>query len=521
MTPSNLPLHQLLRLSFSDEVEWLSGREAADRPVGWVTSSIAEARPGDLLLLGAAAATAETLRQALEKEPAGLLFTGRPHPDFVFPPALPVVCLLKTDEVRTAQRLLITQLVNQRAALMERGVRIHAQLAQLAAQGAGLDGLARMIGEISGRGVVIQDKRLHIQAEYPAPSLLTIWQDLTAQLMDLESLPESLRDRKEAGRRSGLLEQELPGSVARLVMPITVGEVARGYLSLVGLAGEFDALDHLVVEQGGVVCAVEMARAKAVREAEKRLKGDLLTALLEGELSPRDAQLWVQTMGLNLQAAHVALRFAWDGPSPPSRRRLETLVNGEVSRQGLRVIVSPMGAEVACFCEASGGERPAAALKLAAAVVEQEQKEYPDAQLRCGVGAPAHGLNEWRASFRQAGQALDMARRLNEKRPLYFPDLSVYRLLLQIEHNPELSAFQEEILGALLAYEGGEELIHTLEAYFDHHANLSQTAEALYIHRNTLIYRMERIEAITGWDLDRPDTRLAVQLALRILRMRG
>ena len=520
MTPSNLPYNQLLRLSFSDEVVWLSGPAEAARPVTWVTSSIAEARPGDLLLLSAATVTPATLAEALAKTPAGLLFVGRPQPALDLPPDLPAAWLARTEEVRSAQRLLTTQLVNQRAALMERGVRIHAQLAQLAAEGGGLDGLARMIGEITGRGVVVQDKRLRIQAEYPAPSLLTIWDDLILQLMDIESLPESLRDRKEAGRRSGLLEQTLPGSLGRLIIPISVGEVARGYLSLVGLAGEFDALDHLAAEQGVMVCAVEMARAKAVREAEKRLKGDLLMALLEGELSPRDAQLWVQTMGLNLEAVHVALRFAWDGPAPPSRRRLETLVNGEVSRQGLRVIVSAMGAEVTCFCEA-GGERPSAALTLAAAVVEQERKEYPAVQLRCGIGGPARDLNEWRASFRQAGQALDMARRLNERQPLYFPDLSVYRLLLQIEHNPELSAFQEEILGALLAYEGADELIHTLEAYFTHHANLSQTAEALFVHRNTLIYRMERITAITGWDLDRPDTRLAVQLALRILRMRG
>jgi purine catabolism regulator len=114
-----------------------------------------------------------------------------------------------------------------------------------------------------------------------------------------------------------------------------------------------------------------------------------------------------------------------------------------------------------------------------------------------------------------------MARRFGERRALYFPDLSVYRLLLQLEHNPELMAFQEEILGPLLAYEGGRELINTLEAYFEHNGNLTQTAEALFVHRNTLIYRMERIAKITSLDLDKPETRLTVQLALHIYRMMG
>jgi len=266
-----------------------------------------------------------------------------------------------------------------------------------------------------------------------------------------------------------------------------------------------------------VVCAMEMARSKAVREAEKRLHGDLLTALLQGTLEPRDALLWVQAMGLDPRRHHVALRFAWSSPSPPSRRRLETLVNGEVARLGLPVIVSPMGVEVVCFCQVPEDQRPPQpALELVGGVLEHARQENAGAPVRCGVGSPAPDLTAWRLSFRQAGQALEMARRLGASRPLYFPDLSVYRLLLQIEHDPELVAFQEEILGPLLAYDHGDVLIQTLKAYFEHHGNLSQTAEALFIHRNTLLYRMERIAEITGLDLDNPETRLAVQLALHV-----
>ena len=114
-----------------------------------------------------------------------------------------------------------------------------------------------------------------------------------------------------------------------------------------------------------------------------------------------------------------------------------------------------------------------------------------------------------------------MARRFGERKPLYFTDLSVYRLLLQIEHNPEMIAFQEEVLGALIAHENSMELLRTLEAYFEHNGNLSQTAEAMYIHRNTLLYRMERIAEITNLDLNDPENRLALQLALRIQRMTG
>lgn len=252
------------------------------------------------------------------------------------------------------------------------------------------------------------------------------------------------------------------------------------------------------------------------------MKGDLLNALLQENLSPRDAELWVEGMDLDPAQSHVALRFAWLGSPSPSRRRLETIINGEVSRLGQRIILSPVGTEIICFCEvASSTARPEKAFQLGQAVIDQGAREYPTTPILCGIGTAANNLSEWRVSFRQAGQALELARRFGERKRLYFPDLSVYRLLIQIEHSPELGAFQEEILGTLLSNEGGRDLIRTLEAYFQHNGNLSQTAEALYIHRNTLIYRMERIANITGLNMDDPETRLAIQLALHIYRMMG
>jgi purine catabolism regulator len=325
-----------------------------------------------------------------------------------------------------------------------------------------------------------------------------------------------LRDRKEAGRKPAILPQSIPGGLERLVAPIVVGGVARGYLSLVALEGELDALDHLVIEQGALVCGVDMARLKAVREAEKRLKGDLLSAILSEDLTPRDTHLWVQSMGLDLAESHAVLRFAWDGEAPPSLRRLETLVNGEIARLGAQAILENLRAEVVCVCQTK-----ATALKLADAVLARAVEEYPETPARCGIGTAVDDLSRWRDSFRQAGQALEMARRLEAGKPLYFPDLSVYRLLFQLEYHPELQAFKQEMLGPLLVYEGGGELLRTLEAYFRHNGNISQAADALFIHRNTLIYRMERIAEITGLDLDNTETRLALQLALRIHKMLG
>jgi len=490
--------------------------------VQWISTSPGELHHGDLLLLKVKAADAQVLQLAQESGASGILLSGTvPLTLDLSSLSLPVV-VLKTDEedLRSIQRLLLTLLVSQRAGLVERGYHIHRQLSQLAAEGAGLAGLVRAMVDISGRGLVVQDKRGYILAEQPSPTLLGIWQDVLQQLSDLSSLPEALQDRNLAGKKATPTLQEISGGLVRLVVPVTVSDVARGYLSLVGLADEIDELDFMVAEQGTAVCALEMARSKAVREMEKRLQGDLLTALLYDELSPRDAGLWAQTMGMDLLQSHIALRFAWENPDSPSRRRLETLIHGEVLRQGLKVIFSAMGAEVICFSEiASTPGRPQQALDFGQSVLDQARVEFPQVRVLCGIGVPVSDLVAWRTSFRQAGQALEMSRRLEAKQPLYFPDLAVYRLLFQIEHNPEMLVFQEEMLGPLLGQENSLELLRTLESYFAHNGNISQTAEALFIHRNTLIYRLERIATILNLDLEKPETRLALQLALHIHRM--
>lgn len=521
MKTHSLTIKELFRLAFSAPVVWLAENPNEHPTLNWVVTSVDEAQEGDILLLSTASNTARTLVRAHEQGTAVVVFLGdESPPENVMPEGLTIVAVPGQHNAQTVQRLLLTAMINQRVALVEQGVRIHAQLSQIEAEGQGLNGLVNAMVEISGRGIVAQDKRLSILAQQTPANLKQRWNKTLAPLSNLESLPESLRDRKLAALHTVTVEQKLNGDLSRLVAPITVGGMARGYLSLIGETGKLDAMDSLVVEQGALVCAVEMSRTKAVREAEKRLKGDLLNALLQENLSPQDAQLWAQNMGLDLSESQVAMRFAWLGATPPSRRRLETLVNGEVTRLNMKVIVNPMGAEIVCFCQVPRGLRqPDIAIQLAQAVMDQGNREYPDTLVLCGLGAPSKDISEWRTSFRQAGQALELSRRFKGQNPLYFPDLSVYRLLIQLENSPELIAFQEEMLGSLLASDGARELIHTLLVYFEHNGNLSQAAEALFVHRNTLIYRMERIANLTGANLDDPEMRLAMQLALHIYRM--
>jgi len=97
----------------------------------------------------------------------------------------------------------------------------------------------------------------------------------------------------------------------------------------------------------------------------------------------------------------------------------------------------------------------------------------------------------------------------------FFGDLGIYRLLLSIGVN-ELKSFYQESVGHLEEYDQahGGELVRTLEEILKY-PTITEAAQALHIHRNTLLYRIERMQEITTLNLDDGESRLTFHLALK------
>ncbi|MGB3682215.1 MAG: helix-turn-helix domain-containing protein [Rubrobacteraceae bacterium] len=93
------------------------------------------------------------------------------------------------------------------------------------------------------------------------------------------------------------------------------------------------------------------------------------------------------------------------------------------------------------------------------------------------------------------------------------------RLLEALASSPELEPFRKLVM-PLVEYdrERGSGLIRTLSVYFEAGANASEAADRLFLHRNSLLYRLERIQTLTGLDLRKPEPMLTLQLGLLALK---
>jgi PucR family transcriptional regulator, purine catabolism regulatory protein len=537
MESSQLPLDKMLRLGSTGEFRILAGRSGLQRPVNWVNTvdgtlalKYQPAAAEFVLLLPPYPELAAQVRRFAKCQSAGVGLLADKLPadlhEWAEKTGFPIIALPGGSDLIQLQRALLRLLLDNEAGVLARKAEIYQRLARLSAESKGLDSIARALAEITGKGILIHDKRLQVLAAAPPLEKAESWNKLVEWSSAPANLPPELLDRKRAAAVREPIAQTPAEGGERLIAPIIVHDMARGFLSIVGPglmpagpsdAEGFDRLDRIALEQGAEACALEMAKAKAVSETQKRLTGDLIEAVLTNSVSEVDAGRWAERAGYRRAGPHVAMALQWASQEAPSPRRLETIVSGEVKRIPSRAVAQLREEQVVVFYAQHLERGLADSLQWAQRIYDLAIEEFPEARLAVGLGRPSESLLGLRQSYHEAAQAMALEHKLRHRRPHYFGDLGIYRLLLQLEGSPELRSFSSEVLGSLIEYDRaqGTNLLETLSAYFQHNANLAQTAQALFVHRNTLLYRLQRASEIGKFDLDKAETRLAIQLALR------
>lgn len=470
----------------------------------------------------------DVVRWASETHASAVVLSDPPSPTAIAEAnaySIPVMALPMGSRIRMVEKAVVSLLVDHKGQIERRGTQIYRQLTQISSRNEGMSELVLSMARLTNKSVIVQDKRLQILYSSVQPQFVALWEDVENFLRKIDNLPIDLQDRHRVTEiENPVLMQSLPTpGLARLVSPIVTKDVGRGYLSIIGRDNDLDDIDMMVAEHGAAACAIEMAKAKAISDTEKRLRGTFLDRLLIGDVSQQEAIRQGERFEHDMTQTHIAIVLSWQGDKTPSLRRLETIINSVVTAQHASALVwqREREDEVLVFHATDDREPINTSMRLAKAFSTEIQRQFPSAKVAIGLGQPARDVTVWRSSYRDAVQALDLATRLQTDTPLYIGDLGVYQLILSLSDREKLLAFCERTLGPLLEYDMRQhaDLIKTLEAFFACHGNLSQTAEMLIVHRNTLLYRMNRINEIAQIDLNRPEIRLALHLALTVRRL--
>ncbi|UCC52023.1 MAG: helix-turn-helix domain-containing protein [Anaerolineaceae bacterium] len=540
--PNEVILGDILRLALPLKTTIVGGASVARRIIRWVVlltswSDLGEqVKEGDLIIVPLHLQEQLTVSDlcsrlaALAKLSIAAVIVFRNVPPTVARSAadsnLPLIITPPEFTVREAHQTIAALLVDRQQATSERAMQLYRRLSEMSREGQGLQAMTDVMSNLTGKIIFVQDKRLEVKAE-SWPSDTTADQDLLRRVLrKREQLPAILRNRKAAARaRQSYWQQILPvENMGRLISPIVAGDRARGYLSVIGPASSLDLLDSLTAEHGAAACALEMAKVKAVSEARKSLRGDFLEGLLAGTLAQEEIDRLAGRLDHDTRPPHAIMTLSWIGEEPPSLRRLETTVNWLLNHHIYPALVHDYGGRHLCVFQAlKDPDSLETAHELGRRLLEQLEVEFPDKRLIGGISGPAETLADWPRVYREAIQAMDVGERLQLGNQIVeFNSLGVYQLLCELEGIPAVQRFATQVIGPLIKYDSDHRgsLVQTLEAYFNHHGNISRTAESLFVHRNTLLYRMERIQELTGQDLNNADMRLALHLSLKLWQLR-
>lgn len=143
--------------------------------------------------------------------------------------------------------------------------------------------------------------------------------------------------------------------------------------------------------------------------------------------------------------------------------------------------------------------------------------------MKAGVGTSYEYIEEFKKSYQEAKNALSISKIATKEQKVYFyENLGIYSLIAQISNGKFLDDYVESRIGKLIKADNMQEgeLCETLETYLEHNCNANATAEALFIHRNTMRYRMDKIKRILDDDINDMSVFLELKLAFAIKRYR-
>ena len=519
-------LREVLELPCFESAFVVAGNEGLNRPVTWVhVIDIPHpqlwARPKQLVLTtGYAwpreeAAITSLLRVFTQSEVSGIVLAV---PQFFehFPSCVRAeanklgVPLIEVPwEVPFAQitESVHTVLLAEQSQVLERLDTLHRALTQAAAEATSLEAIVLTLGQLIGRTVVVIGIDANILAAHQRQDRRTpdahasLPVEAGALVADLQKCGNHSQASHTMQLTPGLAQERPQG----IICPIVLSGERVGYIWIVGDNEGFTPLDRRAAEHAAVVAALHLSRQRELAFLETRIRWSFLDALLEGRFEATAQALErAQMLGFNPRGAYNVGLLVMDVAVPLSRRafnererhalRLRDLLNSN----GIPALITVSLNKLAFLIP------EASAIEAIWKAVKQENLAM--------IVSPAHsGLEGIKQGFQEVQSVVPY---LAPGQLRFYDDLVLPRVLQGDAAAQD--AFVQSVIAPLEGARNGAKLVATLYALARAGFQLNKTADSLCIHISTLRHRLERVETLTGLNLNDAHIRFRIQLACEI-----
>ncbi len=519
-----------------------AGRTGAVTRVEWVAPWSVAAQQDDALggvLVHAHAEELErdqvTVTRAAERVAArgaaALLVDGHEavSADAVAAVQLPLVTMTDRVPFATLNRLVADLTLARETHVLRYGLTVHRALAELLYRGAELGALCSQMARMSQRPVAVFDSNGQLAAlEQPKKSVEPA--DLArafaeqADALGTRELPDELHPQLAEIR---LGDREL----ACVVTPIVLGGRHDGWILLLEDSDDphpHDLAEHRVlVEQAAPIVGTEMLRLRSVQRAKEQARGDFVHGLLHGRFATLE--------DISARAAHYEFPVrSWFGvliasgmtvpgdvDSPARLQQVAVQAARLLPEQERHTQAAMVGDVLVVVREAARRgtmgtpEAAVAAIGDYATALHaylSKRKDQGGRPVRVTYGRPVVGALAIPDSYREARMAHGLQLRLGLGPVCGYQELRVHAVLEDVAASRTGRSFAGDILAPLRDPNVGD-LESAVLAYVASGGNVNASSRDLHIHRNTMLYKLDRASRLLGMDLRQADNQFAVWLA--------
>lgn len=421
-------------------------------------------------------------------------------------------------------------LLDEQLAKLKRVEQIHNRLLEIVLKGEGLLSVANTLVELAGNPVLILDAAgLLLVKAWPLEDEGTIVginsEELLANITREKTMLFSLKpyQQRRFDIKTDSYEQHL------MAIRIDVNNSLSGFLVIPEIRRVLDSQDLMAIEHTATIVALEFLKQRIVYETERQIRVDLLEDIISGNFrSEEDVIHRAARLGFDIsdRTAIFVIQFAMAAEKGhdanlehQQKNELFKLIQklSDAYLGGAMLLIKSDSIVGLMKIPSSGDMTP-----LGKAMSKMKVKaidKFPKLKMSVGIGCSAGDVSQIRKSYKEALDALCIANLMYESNTImFFEGLGAFPFLFELEQSSNMRCFFERIIGKVIQYDrkNNSELIKTLTYYFKYDCNLRVTSERMYIHKNTVLYRIRKVEELTDLKLTNPEHRFNLQLALKV-----
>ena len=431
----------------------------------------------------------------------------------------------------------ITGMQNQERQESEK---VQQELLQLILTNTDLSRIVQFIRRLTGSAIVVTDRAgTVLEKSGTSQPFMEKWQQVTAG----GNLP--LRQEEKSEIRDPLLQRFQYTEVgSRHVLQIPILQAtgsAQGYLFTVLHAGtslsSFLTRYHVhVLEHASTAVALWFSRKNAIDETKMSLRSDFVQELARGSFdSVSQANTRAKLLGYNLDLPYVCLVGKPENLQELLQKREQDKISATKWNQGMiryleeeigyaarhlgrEVMMTYAEGQLLMFLEVSQGTESENAMGFLDFMERRLRNLLPEVVISWGAGDCHEGVAGFAASYINAAAALRIGRhKKGIGRHTHYGETRIDRILLNLAQNNDMQKIILSTIDPIISYDRQRnmDLIGTLSAYIRYNGNVSQTARVLNLHRQSLLYRLRKIESLTGLSLIDPDDLFLLELSSR------